>query len=601
MGARLSTIGSASASAPAGSFDILIKNTARDRAMLEQFFLTFLQTITPKEMRELYSIQQCNKYAFLMAQSLKKFFKATPVKGMDPRQLVYYVRLEGRAKEEHTPDFYINCFQVGYFYIRMLQIFCALALTVSTKGVESYMTTGPVQQLPRDFVSFPGFVGGAGYIQFGDDIPEILASYLTNDGKGPQFKNMSRYYYENGELQYKNQQGDKILIKCKIDKSTVSGSSKIILKDFELNGKIVQENGKVYERYIDVKKSTSGIYYSLDTKNKEENLLSRLTIEINTAIKKFEKQSTTAAKTGATATPSTGVAIGRERFELKVENLVNRLSGNETKPYAIARALQLLDLEPLYGYDRQRGAQYRSYIHDFSYSPIIGNAPFIVPQAQLTKEYGTTTNNLENVMGLRALEKLYYDDTEHLDDKGAADGDRFRINPKNVDEYWGFLKTLECMYKDTSITEDSTKILQGKDKAKESKSGIIMFKVENRGGKTNPGMKILSTADANQKRVIAIVKGYQTKLFAYQQKHTKDVLAFIQKNIIGTDSSGRIKLNDKFIQRGIPYINELGEAVRRILVNYYVTCESYYSQAYHAVTTNGSSPGRDLARECKSI
>ena len=86
MGAKLSTIGTASA--PATSFDVLIKNTARDRAMLEQFFLTFLQTITPKEMRELYSIPQCNKYAFLMAQSLRKFFKAPPVKGMDPRQLV---------------------------------------------------------------------------------------------------------------------------------------------------------------------------------------------------------------------------------------------------------------------------------------------------------------------------------------------------------------------------------------------------------------------------------------------------------------------------------------------------------------------------------
>jgi hypothetical protein len=596
MGAKLSTIGTASASAPATSFDVLIKNTARDRAMLEQFFLTFLQTITPKEMRELYSIPQCNKYAFLMAQSMRKFFKATPVKGMDPRQLVYYVRLEGRAKEEHTSDFYVNCFQVGYFYIRMLQIFCALALTVSTKGVENYMTSGPVQQLPRDFVSFPGMMGGAGYIQFGDDIPEILASYLSNDGKGPQFKVMSRYYYENGEIQYKNQQGDKILIKCKIEKSPVEKSSKIILKDFELNGKILQENGKVYERYIDVKKSMSGVYQSLDLKNKEENLLSRLTIEINTAIKKFEKQSTTAAKTGSTTT-STGIPIGRERFELKVENLVTRLSGNDTKPYAIARALQLLDLTPLYGYDRKRGAQFRSYIHDFSYSPIIGNAPFI--GATKFKEYGALNDNLENVMGLRALEKLYYDNTDHLEDKAASDGEKFRINPKNVDEYWKFLKTLECMYKDTSISEDSTKILQGKDKTKESKSGIIMFKVENKGGKANPGIKILSTADPSQKRTIDIVKSFQAKLFAYQQKHTKDVMAFIQKYIIGTDSSGRIKLNDKFITEGIPYINRLGEAVRSILLKYYVTCESYYSKAYNAVATNGASAGRNL-QECVS-
>ena len=575
MGARLSTIGSAPA--PGASFDVLIKNTARDRAMLEQFFLTFLQTITPKEMRELYSIPQCNKYAFLMAQSLRKFFKATPVKGMDPRQLVYYVRLEGRAKEEHTSDFYVNCFQVGYFYIRMLQIFCALALTVSTKGVESYMTTGPVQQLPRDFVSFPGMMGGA-VVDRLDTIDSILNPYIDDKNR---FRNDPNIYYENNQITFNNGK-NKIEFNIDIDDER----NKIKFKKFKIDG----TDTNFLDRTIPLKKNEKSInkyYYQSDGD------LGKRIKEIIKNVFDIYSTSTAKAKTGSTST-STGIPIARERFELKVENLVTRLSGNDTKPYAIARALQLLDLEPLYGYDRKRGAQFRSYIHDFSYSPIIGNAPFI--GATKFKEYGALNDNLENVMGLRALEKLYYDNTDHLEDKAASDGEKFRINPKNVDEYWKFLKTLECMYKDTSISEDSTKILQGKDKTKESKSGIIMFKVENKGGKTNPGIKILSTADPAQKRTIDIVKSFQAKLFAYQQKHTKDVMVFIQKYIIGTDSSGRIKLNDKFIQRGIPYINELGEAVRRILLTYYVKCESYYLQAYHAIAPNIVPDGSSLEK-----
>jgi hypothetical protein len=583
MGARLSTIGSAPA--PGASFDVLIKNTARDRAMLEQFFLTFLQTITPKEMRELYSIPQCNKYAFLMAQSLRKFFKATPVKGMDPRQLVYYVRLEGRAKEEHTSDFYVNCFQVGYFYIRMLQIFCALALTVSTKGVENYMTTGPVQQLPRDFVSFPGMVGGKAYIDPIDNIQDILRPYLNENN---HFKNDPRFYYEDDEIKFKMTGSEKVLFQCKISKYSITA---IQFSEFKINGILLT---KVKFKDILISKNSDGKYMYYVNDKDLRSLDSKIQKDMRDIYNEFSKST---AKTSTTpSTTTAGIPIGRERFELKVENLVTRLSGNDTKPYAIARALQLLDLTPLYGYDRKRGAQFRSYIHDFSYSPIIGNAPFIGNTAQL-KESGALNDNLENVMGLRALEKLYYDNTDHLEDKAASDGEKFRINPKNVDEYWKFLKTLECMYKDTSISEDSTKILQGKDKTKESKSGIIMFKVENKGGKTNPGIKILSTTDPAQKRTIDIVKSFQAKLFAYQQKHTKDVMAFIQKYIIGTDSSGRIKLNDKFITEGIPYINRLGEAVRSILLKYYVTCESYYSQAYHAVATNGTSAGRNL-QEC---
>lgn len=582
MGAKLSTTGSAN---PTASYGVLIKNTARDRELLERFFLTFLQTVTPKEMRELYSINQCNKYAFLMAQSLQKFFKATPVKGTDPSKLVYYVRMEGRTKEEHNKEFYVNCFQVGYFYIRMLQIFCALALTVSTKGSMDY-TTGPVQRLPSEFVDFPGLMGGK--IDSWDDIPEILESYLI-DGRGPRFKNQSRLYYEDGKIQFRSSSGDKIILECRIRKSI----SQIQLTDFEIDGKIVKDtDGKPVLRTIDIDKKDGRYMYYKGLKEYKA-LDARILEIIQVVITAFEKG---VEKKPGTTSETASRYIGPERFELSVESIVDRLKGTSSKPYAIARALQLLDLQPTYSYDKRRGAQYQTHVFDYAYSSIIGNAPFIGSAAQL-KEFNASSNNLENVVGLRALEKLYYDNVENIEDKGISDGDKYRIKPANEEEYWGFLKTIDCIYKETSISKEHEGRL--KEKSKAVKDGLIMFKVENK-EKGVPGTKILSTADAAQKRVIALVQRYQAQLFGYQQQHTREVMAFIQKHIIAVGGARGFKLNDNFIRVGIPYINAVGEQARRLLLNYYVRCEALYSQAYHVIKTNGMSPGPDLLTMCRS-
>ena len=583
MGASSSTIGS---SGPSASYSVLIKNTARDREILERIFMTFLERITPKEMRELSSMTQCKKYAFLMGDTLKKFFKASPVGG--PQKMVYYVRMEGRSKEEHNKEFYVNCFQVGYFYIHLLQILCALSLTVASKEsfvYSGFQPAGPTA-IPQQFFEMPGFVGGV--INYGDDIPEILETYLI-EGRGPRFKNQFRLYYEDGKIKYKNASGDRTILECTIRKSPFAGSSEVKLDNFDVEGKTIKgQDGKPIVRTIQVDKKDGRYMYYILTSKKYSNLDERILTIIGEIIRDYEKVK---QKEERGAIEARTVAIpSRERFELTVENLVSRLKTNSTKPYAIARALQLLDINPVYSYDKRAGADFTSHVNEFSYSPIIGNAPFIGSKDQL-KEFSSQTDNLSNVYGLNALDKLYYDNIEEID---IQDGEKYRIKPKNDDEYWNFLKAMDCIYNATSISKDHESLLSKKENAIER--GLLMFKIENK--QKTAGTTRLNTR--TQSRLISIVQNYQKQLFGFQLQHTKNVMAFIQKYIIQINSEG-VRLNDNFFNKGIIYINYIGEKARRLLLDYYVKCEAIYSQGHHAINTNGTTPGPNIALQCSQF
>jgi len=248
-----------------------------------------------------------------------------------------------------------------------------------------------------------------------------------------------------------------------------------------------------------------------------------------------------------------------------VEYLVSRIKGSSSIPYATARALQLIELQPTSSYDG-RTSVYNTHVYDFSYSPTIGNVPFKGTSAQLREEFKSASDNLSNVYGLNALQALYYDDTENLrkDEKG---GD-YRINPRDADEYKKFLETVYCMYKGTSIAE-----------VKAMPQRITGFAIENK-EKERPGIRPLNAkTDA---KTIAFLKQKQGELFKYQAQHTARVLAFIRQYIINFGPDG-FKLNVNFFKDGIKYINQVGIMARRFLLNYYITCEHIYSQGYHAV------------------
>jgi hypothetical protein len=223
-------------------------------------------------------------------------------------------------------------------------------------------------------------------------------------------------------------------------------------------------------------------------------------------------------------------------------------------------------------------------VFDFNYSAIIGNAPAILSSQQL-KDLQEQNNTLANVLGLSALEKLYFDkwDESSADGKGS---ESYRFKPTNETEYQNFLKALECMYKSTSIVK------------KETISSIRSFTIDNV-HKTEKGPKTLKIENDADKAKITALKKIQAQLFGLQMTHNARVKQFIQQSIIADTPRGPMP-NPRIFREGISFINTIGVDARRLLLDYYVKAEAIYNQGYMLIKT-GSMTNSNLYAECSKF
>jgi len=570
------------AGGPEATYGSLIKIQERDNMAFARIFKRMIENITPKELRELYSINQCKKYHFALGQALSKVFYFTPVEGLK-KAPIYWLRLDSQKKDEQDETFFKNCFQVAYFYIRLLQIFCALSITTKSNETIPY-SGGPMGGPMGQFFRFPGMTGGAG----AEDIYDALSGYLNDDNT---FKN---YNMTNRTMSFDD---DTItIIKSEYTiKAHISFDSKnnIIKLDTFLYNDSPMEELRIRQRSITIKvtKNRDNLYYASDNTKISDKIYKYLIDTKDSYLNEKVKK-----KTG-TDTAATG-RIPTERKELRVEYLVDRLSGTSTKPYAVARALQLIDLQPhetytaldMYGRGK-RTYEYTTHVFDFNYSPIIGNAPAILSGQQL-KDLQETGNTLANVLGLSALEKLHFDNWEGIG-KASADGKKpsgsesYHITSANPEEYQKFLGALNCMYKDTTVKEMKTI---------DKNTTLRSFTIENMN--KDKGAKSLKMETPQQKQLIANLQKLQRQLFGLQLSHNAQVKQFIQRNIIADTPRGPLP-HPLIFQEGLPYINKIGIMARQLLLAYYMRAEAIYYQGYQLVKSDGASAGtRNLLSEC---
>lgn len=112
----------------------MLKATESPRFLMNQILQFILEEISDKDVFRLQDPQVCQSFVVLTASSLKKYFDAIdlyPTK--DEQNRLYFRRISELTKPqskqlaEQTQD---NCTALGYFYIRILQIYIALALSL---------------------------------------------------------------------------------------------------------------------------------------------------------------------------------------------------------------------------------------------------------------------------------------------------------------------------------------------------------------------------------------------------------------------------------------------------------------------------------------
>jgi hypothetical protein len=108
----------------------LLKSTNDSRAFTNKLFQVMIQHLTPEDFLKLSRTQTCNTYIFMMAESIQSIFDKLQIR---PRQqkdsgVVYFQKIE---KLRTPPDESRQlCLIIAYYYIRIFQLFGALAMTI---------------------------------------------------------------------------------------------------------------------------------------------------------------------------------------------------------------------------------------------------------------------------------------------------------------------------------------------------------------------------------------------------------------------------------------------------------------------------------------
>ena len=186
--------------------DMLLKGTESSRDIIQKLFKRFLDTLTPEELLELSNPAACNKYVFVMANALHRIFselKIIPTK--DRSGVLLFQKADTLTKKDsQDEDFRRNCLEVSYFYIRIFQIFGALALTVVDSPGAGHVAAAYQAQVDAKGQAL-GTIGARGVVLAGGERPP-LAPYSFGRQRGQDIQQLQgkktafSLFYENGYL-----------------------------------------------------------------------------------------------------------------------------------------------------------------------------------------------------------------------------------------------------------------------------------------------------------------------------------------------------------------------------------------------------------------
>lgn len=112
----------------------LLRATQSPRFLMDRILHFILEDISDKDIFRLQDPETCKKFLILTADSLQKYFDEIELVPMKDRSGRLYFKRITDLTEPADPKLKAtvaqNCLSIGYFYVRLLQIYIALALTI---------------------------------------------------------------------------------------------------------------------------------------------------------------------------------------------------------------------------------------------------------------------------------------------------------------------------------------------------------------------------------------------------------------------------------------------------------------------------------------
>lgn len=579
-----------------------IRKQTRSASELTKLILNWM--LTKSNLADLYALaapSECRKYIVSTAESLPKLFKE--IKLLPRKDSTGKIYFQTIADFRQVPPELMErqqplCLELSFFFIRILQIFSALTLSVIDTEVPSsdYMmeTVKEVDRKPLTYDQFydiPGFTQRrqkGGVLRYGttefikDTNYSLLNRYLTK-GTGNTFDltssisidGSSLYPQPQPILNYRGKDEDdrpvSIRARLRIEKLTEEGEQ---TTKYKIELKPILKNGKAAASYADDKIPRGEGYIGPitfksdlgdDPTYNNATLPQFISKEFKRLLgKEFKEEDIYEKKK---TRKFSEIPYGEIPPPLQLKELWDGLTSKPpVKAYCVSRALQLLSPSSIYG---DLPMEAKTSICNMKFS--------LYGKGSLPKPGGPILES----KGLLSLNLLFFDFLQKTMPSIADDTKK---------KYAPFLDQLRAIY------EEEVSIKKSGSESILTEAGTIRDKIPTTLCGTGTGK--LFTKDTT---VIKGLRTYVTTLLNRQMTHTAAVMTLLGKLFVVSDDTP--SLHPSIQERGMVRVEELATEARDLLSAYYQDCEVVYRQGVVFAASNKAAfrPDAPLIRRIAGI
>jgi hypothetical protein len=556
--------------------DITAKSLEAKR-IAQEIFRFMISQMKFEEYLTLANPDQCKKYVILIADSLQKFFskvKITPDKTKDGH--IYFRKFDD--VKGATPMSQQYCMVIALFYVRIFQIYGALALSIldTDTNVYEFAHGGGLDELEADDERVQS---GGGLpvlteeaLRPGETLPSpyaLLMPYLRRFQGNSEYYKFTGYYiflkmnpfvvdgrqqygmfylYEPGRTYTTSSIVGKILCNMRIE-PTDKGMKLI------LSGITIQESKRrdirLEDSTIRLQRSESGILGIGDYGNVGE-ILNRRFLDILREASRQREDDEDDGKEREERRPGYPYKPEEKKENTKIKE--------QFRTFALMERLKKMDSQPIKAHCIARALQ-------------------LVSPKGLQKEFPQTIiSNICDSKFYSAKDKRFSQSLPAMDEK--------IVDAKGIYTLWQlfFDKVLPDMSPDMSdATREKYKVASAYlSKAFGNPSPLQLKEVPSKTATTYCSGKRDQQLKVESKEAITALRLVVGKMIETQAMHTAKVMKVLGKLFL-IQPGKPITLHPNVLEGGLPAVNIIGEEARAILVAYYANCEALYGSGVQII------------------
>lgn len=568
--------------------------------LLNKIFKWMLETSDILDYYALADSSECSKYAKGTEEALTKLFKVIQVQPSEDKKSgkIYFQKLSVLKQIgegiETTNDNYQNiaapaqkqaCMQIAYFYIRILQIYSALALSVLDTNVpESYDTLlaratvtpgGKVKSAPFTLSQVGSLPLAPPRVQSGGVLTKYSGVYISNE----KYALLNLYLtYEGGRIELtdgtrrtgieiprnyidllngnkansilmgaklKDDTGENHTVTIALNMGTEEGTKNLAgnpilnyvatVQAIELDNKDLS-NDQITSMNNRALFRLQGTEYRFGKQNIAQWIVGIFRKTVGLDDEDEEARIPGYVPKGKVRKSVADLPPNFPEATFGVKKLAGILKDSKPKAYCVSRALQLLSPEHIYK-DLPTAARTRICNSSFALSdsvPILGKP-------------------ISDVKGLFYLDRLFYDKIA----RGSPS-----MSEELVPKHKEFMNELKALYEQqTETLKEATDI----SKISEKPAAFCSAK----------GQAVsYATKD---KETIRNLRTYVGRLLNRQIQHTQNVVKLLSELFIIT-ATDPLEIQPSVWKKGMPEIERIATRARELLAEYYSDCETTYQE-----------------------